>query len=318
MRRWAFFVRSARAASICVGAGALVLACSCGDDEEADGNSGGSGASSTTEGSGGEPGTGGGDPTGTGGTGNVEPECPHTGDDVLDPTTLPVCPVELCGGGARCLPTSLIPPDFLDQLADCDPDHKCVPDEFIKTGGDFIPTTCTSIAGGEGRCLSECLPELQAQVDSLPPDICPEFQRCAPCFDPVTAEETGACSLSCDPGPTTRPVLLPDCCNGIGTCVPKASIPPEQAEQLPPDSCPMDANDYVCAPDVFVSDPNYMPEPCETEIIIGGGEPGVCLPACLITGFQGSLLGQSTCDDDWKCAPCDDPLTGEPTGACDL
>jgi hypothetical protein len=298
--------------------GAFTLAAACGDDEEAFPTSSAassSGDAAGGDGSGGEPATG---ATGSGGTGNAEPECPHTGADVLDPSTLPACPPELCAGGARCLPTSLIPMDFLEQLGDCDATNKCVPDDFIKSGGDFIPPTCTSIGGAEGRCLSECLPQLAAQAASLPVDVCGEFQRCAPCYDPITYEETGACSLSCDPGPTMPPVMLPKCCNGIGTCVPMASVPPDQAALLPPDTCPQDDNMYVCAPDVFVSDPNFAPTPCETDILIGGGDPGVCLPGCLVTGLQGQLLGQSTCDTDWKCVPCNDPLTGDPTGACEI
>jgi len=292
--------------------GALAVVAACGGSDDTSPPSG-SGAAGTSSAAGGGPGNGG---TGTGGTGGTMPECPHTGPDALDPSTLPVCP--MCAGGARCVPSGLIPAEFQSQLGDCDAEHKCVPDDFIKTNGEFIPPTCTSVAGAEGRCLSECLPQIAAQASLLPADTCAEFQRCAPCYDPITGMETGACSLSCDPGPTSPPVTLPTCCNGIGTCVPKGAVPPDQAAQLPPDSCPQDANMFVCAPTVFITDPTFKPTPCSTELPIGGGQPGVCLPACLITGFQGSLLGQSTCDTDWKCAPCDDPLTGQPTGACDL
>jgi hypothetical protein len=289
---------------------AALLVAACGDEGSDAVAASGAGAGTSASG----PGSGG--STTSSGEGGSEPMCPHEGPDVLDPSTLEVCP--MCAGGARCVPASLIPAEYLDQLADCDDTNKCVPDDFIKTNGNFIPQKCTSVAGGEGRCLSQCLGPVAEQAALLPQDICPEFQLCAPCYDPLTGEESGACSLSCDPGPTEPPVMLPKCCGGIGTCVPKALVPPAQADALPQDRCPMDQNDYVCAPDAFISDPNYMPDACVTDTIIGGGEPGVCLPDCLITGWESFLIGQSSCPDDWSCAPCDNPLTGEPTGACDF
>jgi hypothetical protein len=294
--------------SVLMGVVGAVVAAACSSEDDVDPSTS-SPASSTSVAS---------STSGTGGSGGTAVECPHTGPDVIDPTSLEPCPTTVCGGGAHCVPSSLIPADFLSFLGDCAPDNKCVPDEFIKTNGNFIPPTCTSIAGAEGRCLSECLPQLAAQGDFLPVDVCAEFQRCAPCYDPVTGEETGACTLSCDPGPVGQPVTLPDCCGGLGTCVPGSLVPPAQVPFLPQDSCPQDANMFLCAPDVFVIDPNYVPETCETEIPIVGGEPGVCLPQCLLDGIQGQVLGQSSCDDNWKCIPCEDPFSGDPTGACDL
>src|SRR5262245_31635423 len=118
---------------------ALIGACSSGDEtavEPATTGSGQGASSSVGNGSG---------ATGTGGM--AEP-CPHEGPDVLDPSTLMPCP--MCAGGAHCVPATLIPPEYADQLGDCDADNKCVPDDFIKTGGNFIPDTCTSNAGNEG------------------------------------------------------------------------------------------------------------------------------------------------------------------------
>jgi hypothetical protein len=249
----------------------------------------------------------------SGGSGGMEPMCPHMGPDVIDPTTLPPCPTTICAGGGRCLPTALIPPEYHSQLTDCDAENKCLPDEFIKTRGYFIAQTCTGIVGNEGRCMSECLPEISARAAFMPVDICPPHHRCAPCFDPVTGGESGVCSLTCDPGPTTDPVVLPGCCNGLGTCVPKAFFPTALGDRLPADSCPVDTNDYVCAPTQTIADPIAMPQACLTEV---GGEPGACLPACLAAGFSSGTLGQSTCATDYLCAPCLD--TGNPTGACDL
>ena len=283
----------------------------CGSDDAVFGGSDGAGGSAAVGGTGGAGGA-----SAAGGMGGSEPMCPHEGPDVLDPTGFEVCP--MCAGGARCLPSSFIPADAQAQLGDCDATHKCVPDELLKTGGEFIPTTCSSVVGAEGRCLSECLPQVAAQKDLLPQDICPEFQRCVPCFDPVSGDASGACSLSCDPGPSDPPTSLPGCCDGLGTCVPKALLSASQAAQLPQDSCPKDANDFVCAPTAAVEDPNWKPAACITDTTIGGNKPGVCLPKCMITGLGSFLTSQSSCPDNHKCAPCDNPFTGKPTGACDL
>jgi len=287
---------------LCLGSVAAILLWACGSEETgATGTATGTGAASvSTVGSGGN---------GSGGE-EQPPPCPYEGPDIIDPTTLEVCP--MCAGGARCIPANIIPAEFADFLADCDAMSKCVPDDFLKTQGNFIPPTCTSIAGNEGRCLSECLPDVAAQSALLPQDTCPEFQRCVPCFNPITSEETGSCTLSCDPGPMSEPMPLPTCCDGIGTCVPKALVPPEQADSLPPDTCPVDMNDYVCAPTAAVQDPNYMPPVCDSGLF---GE-GRCLPDCLVTGFQGVIIGQGDCADElYDCVPCEVPIIGE-TGAC--
>lgn len=291
---------------LCLGSVAGILLWACGSEEtEATPAAAGTGAASvTTVGSGG---------TGTGG--EEPPPCPHEGPDIIDPSTLEVCP--MCAGGARCIPSNLIPPEFADNLGDCDAMSKCVPDDFIKTEGNFIPATCTSIAGNEGRCLSECLPDVAAQAALLPQDTCPEFQRCVPCFDPISGEETGACALSCDPGPMSEPMPLPSCCDGLGTCVPSALVPPDQVDSLPQDTCPMDANDYLCAPTAFIADPNYVAPSCTVEIPILGEQDGACVPKCFATGvIEDLILEQKTCAANHVCAPCNDPFSGDPTGIC--
>jgi hypothetical protein len=260
-----------------------------------------------------------GDPTGgTGGSGEggAATDCPHEGPPVLDPSSLPACPNQ-CGG--HCVPSSLVPPDLAQSLETCDASSYCVPDDFIETGGQFIPPTCESVGGVEGRCLSTCLPDVAAQADQLPAGTCGGGERCVPCYDPIEGGETGACSLSCDPGPAGGPSSLPTCCEEMGTCVPSSAVPPDQLEQLGADVCPVDAQELVCVPDVFLSG-TFTPQPCEAfwvGFLFGDEfEPGVCLPGCL-EAVDNFLLGQDDCPDHYKCAPCLDPLSGEPSGACD-
>jgi len=250
-------------------------------------------------------------------------ECPYEGPPPIDVSTLPPCP-DCDIGGAHCVPTGLVPPEFLDQLDNCDPDTKCVPDKFIETTGLFIPKSCNSVAGVEGRCLSPCIPQVAEQVAMLPQDICEPHEVCTPCYDPTTGEDTTACTLSCDPGPVNPPELLPKCCDGAGTCVPPElvdNVKPGQSEQLGEDSCPQSAGALICAPDIFVNDPNWKPQSCQTSLISGffgdAYKPGACLPDC-IPAVDLFLILKDGCPDGMKCAPCLMPPFGSPSGACDL
>ena len=254
------------------------------------------------------------------GAGPTEQECPYEGASPIDPATLPPCP-NCSAGGAHCVPASLVPPDVADQLDDCDASNKCVPDYFIETTGLFIAPTCESVAGAEGRCLNKCIPQVAAQADLLPQSSCQTHEVCTPCYDPQTGDPTGACSLSCDPGPVEPPLTLPKCCGGQGTCVPTAAAG-ERADQLGEDSCPQDGGALLCAPDVFVNDPNYKPESCETGLIqtLFGSEyaAGACLPECL-PATDNFLIDQGSCTQPgFVCAPCETPIIGGSTGACDL
>ena len=140
-----------------------------------------------------------------------------------------------------------------------------------------------------------------------------------PCFDPFTQEPTGACEQSCDPGPAEPPLEIPTCCEGDGLCLPQDDLG-DKAEQLAEDNCPQNNGPALCVPAAFL-EPDFQPMTCWDEQPIGDAKPGVCLPACLpaVQGLlQDLLLDQEGCPASHKCAPCDNPLTGEPTGACDL
>jgi hypothetical protein len=239
--------------------------------------------------------------------------CPHEGPPVIDPSGLPSCAAD-----AHCLSNALVPAEMAAQLAACpDGQSMCVPDVFISAGGNFIPPTCESVAGAEGRCLSTALPAVQEQAALLPQSTCGATELCVPCFSPLDSTETGACRLSCDPGPSEGPSQLPACCDGRGTCVPEAAAG-DQADQLGEDVCPPDQG-LLCAPNVFLDDA-YTPPTCETGLIqaLFGEEfaEGRCLPECL-PAVDNFLIGQDDCEDGSKCAPCLNPLTGEPSGACD-
>src|SRR5262249_23787693 len=159
------------------------------------------------------------------------------------------------------------------------------------TDNHFVPTSCVSVAGAEGRCLSSCLPPIAAQAALLPRSTCADGEKCAPCFDPTAADPTaptGACGLGCD-APRKEPVILscpwdaragldpsvlPQCdppCAG-SHCLPAEFVP--EAERGLLATCP----GGFCAPDpVIQSADNFVPEECFS---IAGVE-GRCLSTCL-------------------------------------
>jgi hypothetical protein len=216
------------------------------------------------------------------------------------------------------VPKFLLPPEKLDSFSECDAENVCVPDIILETKGQFIPDTCTSVLGTEGRCLSRCLPTVAPKAADLPQDICAAADVCVPCYDPFTSEPTGACEQSCDPGPADPPIEIASCCGGDGVCLPSAEVG-DKANDLGQDICPQHQGDAVCVPSSFL-EPDFKPMGCVDGNFLGDGE-GVCLPECLpaVQGLlTGLLLDQEGCPDRHICAPCDHPITGDPTGACDI
>jgi hypothetical protein len=246
------------------------------------------------------------------------PVCPHVGPPVLDPTSLPSCDPN---GGAHCLSASLVPAAEASQLATC-PTGLCVPDSFIESGGQFIPATCTSLLGAEGRCLDEMIPQVASQLSELPQATCETYERCVPCYDPISGKTTGACSLSCDPGPKDPAVKAQACCNENGTdqgvCLPTTSVPTSEQADLSADVCTQTPTATVCVPSEMAA-PGFKPTTCTATsflTLLSGGYSGVCLSKCLNFGFgSGLAIAQGTCDSDHDCAPCINPVTQAPTGA---
>jgi hypothetical protein len=238
--------------------------------------------------------------------------CPHMGPPVLDPSTLPSCDP---AGGAHCLDKSLVPAAMASQLATC-PTGLCVPDDFIKAGGNFIPATCRSLNDAEGRCLHEAIPQVAMQLSQLPQSTCASYERCVPCYNPLDSTATGACKLSCDPGPKEAPKPFAQCCskNGAtqGRCIPTAQIPMSEQNNLSAHEC---TGATLCVPSEMIP-ASFMPTACTGNGFLTGQYTGVCLSKCLHYGFIQQLgIDHGTCDDLHDCAPCKNPLTGQPTGA---
>jgi hypothetical protein len=254
-------------------------------------------------------GSGGGDPGGGGPP--PPPVCPHVGPPVIDPTTLPACGM----GGAHCISSALVPAAMQSQLAAC-PTGLCAPDVFIASGGQFIPPSCDSLDGAEGRCLNVVIPQVAAEQAQLTQSTCAAYERCVPCYSPLDGTETGACKLSCDPGATKPKVLFQDCCDQHGTtagkCVPSEVIPQSEQQNLGNDVCSQGSD--LCVPTEMLQ-ASFMPPTCSATGFLVGNYTGVCLSDCLKFGLQGIVLARGNCPQDHKCAPCKNPLTGQATGA---
>ena len=129
-----------------------------------------------------------------------------------------------------------------------------------------------------------------------------------PLFDPCVA----------DPLPGYDPASRghKTCCDtGPAHCVPKRDIVARLIDQL--DAC--DDGESVCMPDPIIrGGGEYVPPSCTSSV---GNAPGVCLSTCIplvADNPQAALLGQDGCGEGELCIPCKNPLSGEPTGACEL
>jgi hypothetical protein len=260
--------------------------------------------------------------------------CPYVGPPIIDPTTLPQCS-PTCGG-AHCLPATLVPPAQQTLLTACTAANNmpglCAPDPLIATGGNFVPKSCTSVAGAEGRCLSSCLPSVASMASLLPQDVCDTGEKCAPCYNPTASDPTaptGACTLACDKpaqpplilscpwtgpnvvDPASFPACSPSC--GGSHCVPSSLVSPSQQSLLA--ACP----GGFCAPDAFIASAgNFVPKSCTS---VAGAE-GRCLSTCLPqVASEASVLPQDVCGAGERCAPCYNPTAQDPsapTGACSV
>ncbi len=242
--------------------------------------------------------------------------CETAGADILNPTDYAPCAAD-----AHCLPANLVASAgsaLQEQLATCpnDANSYCVPDHFIRTGGAYTPPTCTSVAGAEGRCLSTVLPAISERGALLPQATCAATERCAPCYDPLTGEDSGACRTTCDTGPTSAAVVLTACEDNGGRCIPTTSISAAQQGVLDPRDCQDTVGaGYMCVPTIILANGPYTR--CSGNGFFVDVDNGVCLPTNILNIDGSGFLPSGNCDEDvgdgYKCVPC--IRDGRPTGA---
>lgn len=212
-----------------------------------------------------------------------------------------------CSDRGLCVPPALAGDQAknLDKLT-CTGDNVCAPKEL--TDPTIIPKTCNSIDGAEGRCLSTCIGgAVGKQKDRLPTTGCGQDEVCAPCYDPVTGDETGACSVNGDKPAKPKQVFARCCGTDVGVCVPPA-LAGDQASILRAESC---TGDHVCAPIKKAQDPTFKFATCTS--LLG---MGACVEQCILDPTQAAILTRSGCaGTNELCAPCN--LLGMPTKACE-
>ena len=247
-------------------------------------------------------------------TGDATGACTTSPND--HPTQPPTVFASCCAGAGKCISQGELTATQTAnvQRDSCAADSLCVPEAMLSA--DFVPPTCASVGGGEGRCLSTCLPVVSSQASKLSQATCASGELCAPCFDPITGDATGACTTSSNDHPTQPPYVFPGCCSdgtqARGKCIPTGQVPASEATNLSSDTC---ASTSLCVPNGKVENPNFAFPSCTLSL---SGAAGACVPDCLpaTQGTMGSLLTSAGCQAREKCVPCINPLTGAATGAC--
>ncbi|HKP58262.1 MAG TPA: hypothetical protein VJV78_16155 [Polyangiales bacterium] len=283
------------------------------------GTGAGTGGAGTTGGTGGNAGMSGGDEDSgvPPGTDDEDAGVCMPPPNPLNTAGFPKCSADICPAqDSVCVPKTFldqlkIPAASVNLLADCNATDKCVPVALASQAGRQILPKCVSLNGAEGRCLSSCVPQVKEQAAQLPRSTCTGTDLCAPCYDPRTGKDTTACSQGCDTGPTEPPKPFPKCCSGRGLCVPP-SLAADQASSLARDSC---SAGNLCAP-TELTDPTFKPKTCNS---LDGAE-GRCISTCAggAVAQQKDRLPTAGCGSNEVCAPCFDPITGDPTGSCTI
>lgn len=158
-------------------------------------NSAGSGAAGTTGGTSGFSG---------GSEGQSVVPCP--GVTPAEPAGLSSTPdcSDQCGQPSHCVPVSeagASGPTLVSQGDTCksvgDSDGVCVPDAIsYDSAGQFVASDCVSSMVGSGKCLPQCFVSSLYRTFLTSP-ACAPFEVCAPCVNPLTGTDTGACTNRC-------------------------------------------------------------------------------------------------------------------------
>jgi len=227
----------------------------------------------------------------TTGAGGKTATCPQV-EPIIDTKDMPQ---EDCGSNMICVDAGLVG-DQAARLKKC-AKGVCAPKKAVERGGNYVPNSCKSTNGAEGRCTNIGIPQINEQKDLLPKDTCDADERCAPCFDPRDGKETGACrTASCDQ-PKEPAKTFAQCCGGRARCVPTTAVDAKSAEMLAKDSCSGDTP--LCAPVEFVQADAPIRQ-CKTVLGLVGG---ICLSKCAIENTFENLV-QGDCPEGDMCAPC--------------
>lgn len=237
-------------------------------------------------------------------------KCPYDGP----PVDTSAFPQEDCGSNMVCVTTGLVPAAQQGKLKVCSK-GLCAPKKSVAAAGNYVPKTCRSVADAEGRCTNLSLPDIAARGGNLPVGgECDADEACAPCFDPLTGNETGACaSASCD-APKEPKKTFASCCGGRAKCVPTASVDEASQASLKRDTC---AQDSLCVATEIATAPAGLvgAQACTFKGVIGfGAYQGLCVSDCFTTDLLATLKTpkQGTCPKNLACVPCENLPPGTP------
>jgi hypothetical protein len=216
-----------------------------------------------------------------------------------------------CAGRARCVPREVLLLSATDSdLAVLGTDScsgsntYCVPEAWLATPRP-VPSACRAPGDLEGRCLSTCLAQVADRADTLKQASCAAGELCAPCYDPRSGEDSGACRSGSDQ-PTEPARKFAACCGSAaaasGTCVPVELLTSEQQSSLPVDSCTAYAS--RCAPaQLLAAGPAARLPSCSASVLLAGSQAGVCLADCF-SAASAALFSRASCGSAQHCIAC--------------
>lgn len=204
-----------------------------------------------------------------------------------------------CGDGkGHCYPAAKTAYADKDLPACATAGEICVPDKVLRAGG-ATPKSCQFLGGKlEGACASLLLIELNAHKDQVTQEGCDADERCTPCDDPRTGEDTGTCGPSgvhaeaCAGG---SGAAGESCCHAAGVCMDREAVPADARDDMDRDSCAQ--KNQVCAP---LSMSDGVPTKCSLL-----GVSGVCIDVCFASVLQGvQRTARADCGPTELCLPC--------------
>jgi hypothetical protein len=340
-----------------VGSAAIALAfLGCSSDKTSPANDGGSSGGATSSGGassggkggggtagGGTSGTGGAGKGGSGGAGKVDagPDpyvCLNTPSK--DPGGPGAANATCCGGIGKCVDAATVTDAKMKAALGhdtCATALLCAPPAASAAdagpGGAYSKCTAHLGAALEGRCLPKCFLIGNPQVSQLAQETCDVGMLCAPCYSPLDASDTGACSQKPGDAPTAAAPVAYASCGAFdggpkgGLCVPKVLVDASgnaSAPSLKQDDC-ANATDR-CVPTLKAKDTAACFAKCSSGL--GGSlgaqyEPGACVPTYIVTDVAGAaglaIVKKGSCTGEGElCAPCADPLhAGMASHACE-
>lgn len=210
-----------------------------------------------------------------------------------DLASLPACGAEQ-GAPGRCFDgakTSLV------GLPACSGADVCVPEKVLQANGEKLKACKFFIDDKPGVCLSVLVSDVAAHKNELQKDVCDENERCVPCINPISNEDTHICDpmgvheQACAGGAGAE---VEPCCHGAGVCMNEDAAPPDQRGQLSREACPAKK---VCAPAVLV---DGTPVKCEVASF-----SGVCIDVCFASMLKGAgNVLRAGCGPTEVCLPC--------------